>query len=135
MTKVMVIDDSKLDLEIITNQIESAGFDVISSLNANRALTLVKEHKPDIILLDIVMDKANGFDVCAALKGDPETNHIPIMFVSSSRNEENLIKGLHLGVVDFITKPVNRDELVHTIRIHDHMHKINQSLKQMVSEL
>ena len=135
MTKVMVIDDSVLDLEVITNQIESAGFEVISSLDSTKALSLVKKHNPDIILLDIVMDKTNGFEVCAALKGDVETSHIPIMFVSSSRNQENLIKGMHLGVVDFISKPVNRDELVYSIRVHDHMHKINQSLKQMVREL
>lgn len=135
MTKVLIIDDSGIELEIIKCQVASAGFDVVSSHDPKQALQMVKDCKPDIIILDIVMREMNGFEVCAELKSDPETNHIPVMFVSSSRNEENLIKGMHLGIVDFISKPVDRNELVKSIRIHDHMHKINQSLKEMVSKL
>lgn len=135
MTKVLIIDDSEIDLDIIRCQVESAGFDVVSSHNPLEAISIVKSCKPDIIILDIVMKEINGFQVCTRLKSDPETSSIPVMFVSASRNEENLIKGMHLGVVDFISKPVNRVELVNSLRIHDHMHKINESLKEMVSNL
>ena len=135
MTRVMVVDDSEIDLAIIKCQIEDAGFEVVSSLDPSLAVEMVKKYQPDVILLDIVMDKSNGFEVCAKLKGDKDTSHIPIMFVSSSKNEENIIMGMHLGVVDFLHKPVDRDKLIHSIKIHDHMHKIDQALKQMVSEL
>lgn len=135
MSKVLIVDDSHIDTEIIKHQVESAGYTVAAIHAPLNAIQRAKEEKPDIILLDIMMDTANGFEICARLKTDKATKHIPIIFVSSSRDENSIIKGMHIGCVDFIQKPIDKKELIDSIEIHQHMAAINKALADMAKIL
>lgn len=115
---VLVVDDSPEALSLINDTLESAGYDVLVALEGNQALTIVKRIRPDMILLDAVMPNMDGFETCARLKENPELADIPVIFMTGLTETENLVKGLEVGGVDYLTKPINTDELLARMKVH-----------------
>jgi diguanylate cyclase (GGDEF)-like protein len=104
MEKILIVDDSMLSLRILADILKEE-YDVIASKEGHEALKMAKEYSPTIILLDIVMPVMDGFEVLAELKNMPETNNIPVIFITSLNDPENEEKGLILGATDYIYKP------------------------------
>ncbi len=105
--KILVVDDTPANIHVLAETLR-ADYTVVAATNGQKALQLaVKEPLPDIILLDVMMPGLDGYDVCARLKGDEATKDIPVIFVTALSEAGDEAKGLGLGAVDYITKPIN----------------------------
>ncbi len=104
--RLLVVDDIPLNVQALY-QVFQERCEVIVATSGARALELCRSQQPDLILLDVVMPEMDGFEVCQQLKADPATRAIPILFVTAQDSPEDETRGLELGAVDFITKPIN----------------------------
>jgi DNA-binding NarL/FixJ family response regulator len=118
MYTVLVVDDSPDSLSLINDILEKEGISTLVALEGSQAITIAEQIKPDIILLDAVMPKMNGFETCICLKQNRMLSHIPVVFMTGLTESENILKGLNAGGVDYVTKPVNPDELIARIKTH-----------------
>lgn len=114
--KILLVEDSALQRNILTRQLTAHGFEVLPAADGEEAFTLVRNVRPDLILLDLVLPKVDGLEVCRRLKAFPQTASVPVVFITSSRSPEEKIKGLECGAHDFLTKPVTQQELLIRIR-------------------
>ena len=104
--KLLVVDDQPLHIQVM-HQLFGGSCQVFMATSGRRALELCSQNLPDLVLLDIVMPEMDGFEVCARLKADPATQHIPVIFLTAEHDPLQETQGLELGAVDFITKPIN----------------------------
>ncbi|WP_291325625.1 response regulator [Desulfovibrio sp. UCD-KL4C] len=114
---ILVVDDTSSNIAIFS-KILSSEFRIKAAKNGPKALEISFETPPDIILLDIMMPKMDGYEVCRKLKLTPKTKDIPIIFVTAMVDAENKSRALELGAVDFITKPINPSIVLERIRKH-----------------
>ncbi len=112
--KVLIVDESQANVMVLCDALKD--YNCIIATNGEKALKIAhSDNKPDLILLDIIMEGMDGYEVCSKLKKDNKTRDIPVIFLTGQTAPEYLIKGFNVGAVDFITKPFNIDEL--TIRV------------------
>jgi len=114
--EIMVVDDDPDTLSILARYVRREGFKVAEASSGAECLRLVRQHRPDVILLDLMMPEMDGFAVCRALRTDSATAEIPVIMLTARDDVETRAEGMELGVSDFIAKPVVRREL--TERIH-----------------
>jgi uncharacterized protein (TIGR02266 family) len=114
--RILVADDEPLVLEMIKDTLEALPASVLKAQDGEEALRLAKTERPDLILLDVMMPKLDGFGVAEALKRDPTTATIPLIFVSALGASRDKVRGLDLGAEDYLTKPINADELRRRVR-------------------
>lgn len=114
--KILVIDDNPDALLIAKSRLKKECEDIICAEGGKKGLEIAKQEMPDLILLDIDMPDMTGFEVCRALKADPELCMIPVLFLSGSVSAEDKIRGLDLGAVDYVTKPFDAFELQARVR-------------------
>jgi sigma-B regulation protein RsbU (phosphoserine phosphatase) len=115
---VLIIDDSPLNVRLLEAIFVKEGFRVLKAGSGSVGRTLARTHSPDLILLDIIMPGETGFETCTALKADPATTDIPVIFITGLADVEEKVKGFALGAVDYITKPVDRAEVLARARLH-----------------
>jgi len=113
---VLVVDDSKTELMFLSDMLQKQGLTVRTAENAELALAQLKEHRPDLILMDIVMPGQNGFQLTRSISRTPEYADIPIIICSSKNLETDRVWGLRQGAKDYISKPVKAEELIEKIR-------------------
>jgi twitching motility two-component system response regulator PilH len=112
---ILVVDDSKTELMYLTDVLAKNGFSVKTAENAEDAFRRLAEEKPDLILMDVVMPGQNGFQLTRAITRDPLYLDIPIIMCTSKNQETDRVWGLRQGARDYITKPVNAEELMSKI--------------------
>lgn len=105
--KILIADDEADILEIVSYNLELHGYDVITASDGDQALKLARLHQPDLIILDIMMPKKNGIEVCRILRSQPEFTDTLIVFLTALNDELSHVKGLELGADDFISKPIS----------------------------
>ena len=113
---VLIVDDSKTELMFLTDILKAHGLSVRTAEGADEALKRLQESKPDLILMDVVMPGQNGFQLTRSIHRTPEYADIPIIMCTSKSLETDRVWGLRQGAKDYITKPVNADELMEKIR-------------------
>ena len=113
---VLVVDDNAQNLELLVAYLDGVGCQVHTAVDGVDALEKVAEVDPDLILLDIMMPRMSGFEVCRKLRADPKTRDIPIIMVTALNELGDIERGVESGTDDFITKPVNRLELVTRVK-------------------
>jgi two-component system, OmpR family, alkaline phosphatase synthesis response regulator PhoP len=116
MTKILVIDDEKDIVELISYNLEKEGFSIIKAYDGEAAIRLVKLQKPDLLILDLMLPRMSGIDVCKAVRNNPDTTNLPIIMVTAKVDETDKIIGLEIGADDYITKPFSIKELVARVR-------------------
>jgi two-component system cell cycle response regulator len=114
--RVLLVDDNEQNLELLMAYLEELGCEIRTAVDGPEALEDVGRHPPDLILLDIMMPKMSGFQVCKKIKGDPATAQVPVMMVTALNEVADAARAEEVGANDFITKPVNRAELVMRVR-------------------
>jgi twitching motility two-component system response regulator PilH len=114
--KVLVVDDSKTELMFMTDLLQKNGLSVKTAENAEDAFRRLAEEKPDLILMDVVMPGQNGFQLTRAITRDPLYADVPIIMCTSKNQETDRVWGMRQGASDYITKPVNADELMAKIK-------------------
>ena len=115
---ILVVDDSPETLSFLTQAIESTGATVLVALDGENALTLTEQVTPDLILLDAVMPGIGGFEACRHLKASDHLSHVPVIFMTGLSETEHIVRGLEVGGVDYLTKPIVVDELLARVRVH-----------------
>lgn len=104
--KILVVDDQPINIRVIHGLFKSQ-FDVIMAMNGEQALSQAEQHRPDLIILDVMMPDMDGYEVCRRLKANPSTSAIPVVFVTAHNEPADQIQGIALGAIDFISKPIN----------------------------
>jgi two-component system, cell cycle response regulator len=105
--RILVVDDILANVRLLEAKLTAEYFDVVTAMNGLDALEAIRRTKPDIILLDVMMPGIDGIEVCKRIKGDPATQHIPVVMVTALDQPEDRVRGLEAGADDFLTKPVN----------------------------
>ncbi|MGE5177074.1 MAG: response regulator transcription factor [Hyphomicrobiales bacterium] len=123
--KILVVDDEIYIVHILDFSLGMEGYEVVTALDGEQALEKLKTEKPDLIVLDIMMPKVDGYEVCKAVKGNPETAQIPVILLSAKGRTVDQKVGFDVGADDYITKPFSPRKLVE---------RINQLLGQAVTD-
>jgi len=116
MANVLIVDDSPTEVHVLKGILERGGHAVSSADNAESGIKAAKSVKPDVILMDVVMPGMNGFQATRALSKDPETQHIPIIIVTTKDQETDRVWGLRQGAKDYVTKPVDGNDLLAKVK-------------------
>jgi DNA-binding response OmpR family regulator len=114
--RVVIIEDEPnivLSLEFL---LQREGYETASATDADAGLALVRQMRPDVVLLDIMMPKRNGYELCQTIKADPELRSIAIIMVSARGQEVEVLKGLELGASAYVTKPFGNAEILEAVR-------------------
>jgi len=113
---ILVIDDEKDLIELVRYNLEKDGFDVIAATDGQSGLDVVKKHRPDLVVLDLMMPGVDGLQICKQLRADPRTGRIPVIMLTAKATEADRIVGLELGADDYITKPFSPREVVARVK-------------------
>jgi two-component system alkaline phosphatase synthesis response regulator PhoP len=115
--KILVVDDEVYIVHILDFSLGMEGYEVVTALDGEQALAKVKAERPDLIVLDIMMPKLDGYETCKILKADPETRHIPVILLSAKGRNVDQQMGFQVGADDYITKPFSPRKLVERISL------------------
>ena len=116
--KILVVDDEPPIVRLMEFILARQGHEMIVAVNGQEALEKVRAHRPDLVLLDIMMPRVDGYEVARTLRADPEFAEIPVIMLSAKAQEEDIQKGLNVGVNEYITKPFSPEHLVHVVADH-----------------
>ncbi|WP_299181663.1 two-component system response regulator [uncultured Neptuniibacter sp.] len=136
---ILVVDDEPINIMVLSNLLKS-DYRVLAAKNGEEALQRAQsEHTPDLILLDVMMPDIDGFQVCSLLKNNPDTSHIPVIFITAMNEEIDEEKGLKAGAIDYITKPISPTLVIARVRNHillkssqDELYSLNEMLEERV---
>jgi CheY-like chemotaxis protein len=131
----LLVDDHQQNLELLVAYLEDLGCELRTAREGGEALTMVAQRAPDIILLDIMMPRMSGFQVCSKLKGEAATRDIPIVMVTALNEVADVERAVECGADDFITKPVNKLELVTRVRSLLRVAILQRRLRRTIAEL
>ena len=110
--KILIVDDSPTERYYLTEMLERNGFTVTTAENGDDAMAKIRADRPELILMDVVMPGANGFQVTRAIARDPELSDVPIIICSTKNQETDRIWGLRQGARDYLVKPVDQEQLL-----------------------
>ncbi|MCK5069478.1 MAG: response regulator, partial [Desulfocapsa sp.] len=129
---VLIVDDHPVNLQFLKTILETEGYAVTTRDSSEDAYELIKSSSPDVILLDVMMPGMNGFTLCRKLKSDDEFSDIPIIFLTSLSQKEDIVEGFNAGGNDYIIKPFNSQELLARVRNHLHLYDILHENKRLI---
>jgi class 3 adenylate cyclase len=109
---VLVVDDEEQNRMLLRDPLEARGYEVSEAVDGDEALRKVRAHPPDVILLDLMMPKLNGFDVCRCLKANDKTSAIPVLMVTALSDRKERLMGIEAGANDFLNKPVDLQDVI-----------------------
>ncbi|KAF3885678.1 MULTISPECIES: response regulator transcription factor [Nostocales] len=116
MTTVLVVEDALTDMQVLTSYLQSAGYSVVSATNSEELQEKLEKNKPDVIFLDVILPGKSGFEICRELKNNPSTSKIPVVICSTKNTDVDKMWGSMLGADGYISKPVNQEDLLKTLR-------------------
>lgn len=134
-SKIIVVDDDPIVRKLLKSWLEKAGYAVYLASEGEEGLSLAFKENPDVILLDVMMPKMDGFEVCRRLKDDPATKEIPVIFLSAKTESQDKVHGLEVGAADYINKPFDLAEVMARIEAHIRLKKQEEQLKKYAHDL
>ena len=132
---VLVVDDNQQNLELLLAYLEDVDCKTLSANDGAEALEAVKASSPDLILLDVMMPKMSGFEVCRRIKGDPKTADIPVIMVTALNELGDIERAISSGTDDFLSKPVNKWELVTRVKTMLKLKHVTDKLERTLAYL
>lgn len=132
---ILIVDDNPSNLQVLFACLGNTGFKVLVAQNGEDALQIAISESPDLILLDILMPGMDGFAVCRQLKTNTQTEHIPVIFMTALTETINKVRGFEVGGVDYITKPIEQEEVLVRIRTHLRLQKMQQCIQEQNQQL
>ncbi len=132
---ILIVDDNPQNLEVLLAYLQQTDYKVLAAESGSSALKQIVHIQPDIILLDVMMPEMDGFTVCRRLKTDPQTQDIPIIFTTVLGNTNNKVRGFEVGGVDYITKPINKVELLARLETHLALKQLRSTLQTQATQL
>jgi PleD family two-component response regulator len=132
---ILVVDDTPANLGVLFTGLRNAGYKVLLNENGEAALKTAMEVMPNLIILDIIMPGTDGFEICRRLKANTRTRDIPVIFMTALTDPVDEVKGLRLGAVDYISKPIKVEIVLARLNTHLTLRKIQKELEQRNLEL
>lgn len=132
---ILVVDDNPRNLQLISTLLAKSGYKVSAVNSGMKAIKFVREKKPDLILLDVMMPEMNGYETCNQIRVDPEADEIPIIFLTAKSEIEDIITGFKQGAVDYITKPFKSEEVLIRLKTHLQLRASRAQLREKNAEL
>jgi len=132
---LLIVDDKRQNLRLISDFLAEHGFDLMLTRTGAQALDKVRLATPDLVLLDVRMPDMDGFEVCRRLKADPRTANVPVIFMTAVDDTRHKVEGFVLGPVDYITKPIQREELLARIQHHLQLYRLQKELVSKTQDL
>ena len=132
---ILVVDDNQQNLELIQAYLEDIQCRTAAAHDGIEALEMVAQEKPDLILLDVMMPRMSGFEVCRRLKNNPSTDDIPVIMVTALNEFGDIERGIDSGADDFVSKPINRLELLTRIRTMLKLKHLSDRLQRAMAYL
>ncbi|OGL39224.1 MAG: DNA-binding response regulator [Candidatus Schekmanbacteria bacterium RIFCSPHIGHO2_02_FULL_38_11] len=114
--KILIIEDEKDIAELVKHYLEKDNFETLSAFDGEKGLELVKKQNPDVVILDLMLPKIDGIEVCKRIRSDSKVSNVPIIMLTAKGDESDRIIGLELGADDYITKPFSPKELVARVK-------------------
>ena len=127
---ILIVDDTPTNLEVLFDFLADSGFKVLVAEDGETAIERVEYAPPDLVLLDILMPGMDGFETCRCLKANERTKDIPVIFMTALSETVDKVRGLNLGAVDYITKPLQHEEVLARIQLHLSLQKLTKTLKE-----
>jgi twitching motility two-component system response regulator PilH len=115
MARILVVDDSPTVLNMIADMLVEVGHEVLTATNGEDAVRSAIQEQPNLVLLDVILPKINGYQVCRQLKSTPETGHIPVVLVTRKAKDSDRHWGMEQGADDYITKPFDANDLLSVV--------------------
>lgn len=115
-SKILIVDDAEDTVDLLKKRFRAEGYDTAEAYNGEEALIRVPEYNPDLIILDVMMPKMDGYEVCQRLKGDENTRYIPVIMLTAKGEVEHKVRGLNIGADDYMAKPFDYKELSARVR-------------------
>jgi class 3 adenylate cyclase len=139
--RILIVDDNETNRDILQTRLSLHGYDLKHACDGEEALAAAKELLPDLILLDIMMPKIDGIEVCRRLKNDKTLPFMPIILTTAKADSKDVVAGLEAGADEYLTKPIDQVALVARVKsvlrlkaLHDEVHELNRGLEQRVAE-
>lgn len=132
---ILIVDDAPDSLGLLQEIMRQQGYQTFVANTGKRALDIAARVQPDLILLDVMLPDLDGLEICRRLKHQPDTAHIPIIFVSACSETEDIVAGFDIGAVDYIPKPVRMAEVCARVRAQLRFHSSNENQKQQADRL
>lgn len=133
--RILVVDDVPNNVKLLADLLAVRGYEVLTACDGDEALERVKDSKPDLVLLDVMMPRMNGYDACRAIRADPATGILPIVMVTALDPAGERIKGIEAGADDFLTKPINVQELLARVKSLLRVQSLFQEVERQKGEL
>jgi len=131
---ILVVDDTLTNLALVNTVLQQAGFHVLLAKTGKKALTIAKQEKPDLILLDIEMPDWNGYETCKRIKNDPSLAPIPVLFLSTLGKAEDKVRAFAAGGIDYVHKPFQEEELLARVQTHVELYRLREKLEQEIAQ-
>ena len=132
---VLVVDDNQQNLELLLAYLEDVDCKTLAASDGAEALEVVKTSSPDLILLDVMMPKMSGFEVCRRIKNDPKTTDIPVIMVTALNELGDIERAIDSGTDDFLSKPINKWELVTRVKTMLKLKDVTDKLERTLAYL
>lgn len=131
---ILIVDDNPTNLKVLFDMLEGSGYRILMARDGQSAIERLTAVMPDLILLDVMMPGITGFETCRRIKANPLTAHIPIVFMTALAETDDKVQGFSCGAIDYITKPLQHDEVLARIKIHLELTGLQRHLEARVTE-
>jgi CheY-like chemotaxis protein len=132
---ILVVDDNEQNLELIQAYLEEIDCQVLPAYSGAEAMKIIRQRKPDLVLLDVMMPEMSGFEVCKQVRNDPQIKDIPIIMVTALTEFGDIERGIDCGTDDFLSKPINRWELIARVRTMLRIKHLSDRLERTLAYL
>ena len=129
--KILVVDDNSLNLQLVASTLAENGYEPVVTASGVQALDFLQKETSELILLDVMMPKMDGFEVCRRIKSNDKLKALPVIFLTVKTEIEDLLRGFELGAVDYICKPFNVLELLARIKLHLELKWAREEIKTL----
>ncbi|EDO29320.1 predicted protein, partial [Nematostella vectensis] len=126
---ILIVDDTPDNLALLSDALDEVGYMVLVALDGLSALNRIQRRRPDLILLDAMMPGLDGFETCQRIKADAATADIPVLFMTALTDSEHVVKGFAAGGIDYVTKPINTEEVLARVASHLRTARILQTAR------
>jgi len=133
--RILIADDNAMNLDILQTRLAVHGYDILTAADGEAALTLAHQQQPDLILLDVMMPKLDGFEVCRRVRGDPALPFMPIILVTARADPKDVVAGLEAGGDEYLTKPVDQAALVARVKSMLRIKALHDTVQEQAARL
>ena len=132
--RILIVDDNPTNVKVLQTRLAAEGYEIVTAADGEEGLAVARQHTPDLILLDVMMPKVDGFEVCRRLRADPEFPFTPIILVTAMADSKDVVAGLEAGGDEYLTKPVDHAALAARVRSMLRIKRLHDTVEGLVAE-